>query len=226
MKIQFSSSREKNMSHFFSRFSRDRDSCQWLPPIVCIDESQVTFWQPCPCEMFFCHTCHFNRGTAEFGTWCIGMLCLFWWHISWRDWIALQFAGLGQWTGVGILQEGLRCAHLAMADSSNKAQVFHRIGSTVIQQSRSSQYNNAHTGSSWLLGPWVRAVWSILQVFLSFMFFTHVCRFYISMDRFQQYYAGSGQLGIDRGKFNTYYKSPARPNVFLQTRLVTEIVTE
>ena len=38
------------------------------PPIVCIDESQVTFWQPCPCEMFFCHTCHFNRGTAEFGT--------------------------------------------------------------------------------------------------------------------------------------------------------------
>ena len=30
MKIQFSSSREKNMSHFFSRFSRDRDSCQWL----------------------------------------------------------------------------------------------------------------------------------------------------------------------------------------------------
>ena len=30
MKIQFYSSREKNMSHFFSRFSRDRDSCQWL----------------------------------------------------------------------------------------------------------------------------------------------------------------------------------------------------
>ena len=41
------------------------------PPIVCIDESQVTFWQPCPCEMFFCHTCHFNCGTAEFGALCL-----------------------------------------------------------------------------------------------------------------------------------------------------------
>ena len=44
--------------------------------------------------------------------------------------------------------------------------------------------------------------------------------------RFQQYYAWSGQLGIDRAKFNVYYKNPARLNVFLQTRHVTEIVTE
>ena len=42
MKIQFycnscNSSREKNMSHFFSRFSRDRDSCQWL---ICMNINQ------------------------------------------------------------------------------------------------------------------------------------------------------------------------------------------
>ena len=48
----------------------------------------------------------------------------------------------------------------------------------------------------------------------------------IKSSDFQQYYAWSGQLGIDRGMINVYFKNPGRRNVFLQTRHITEIVTE
>ena len=38
MNIHFSSSREKTVSHFSSRISRDRDSCQGLHTLSYIDE--------------------------------------------------------------------------------------------------------------------------------------------------------------------------------------------
>ena len=46
MKIHFSSSREKTVSHFSSRISRDRDSCQGLPCAQCDSMKNIVAHDP------------------------------------------------------------------------------------------------------------------------------------------------------------------------------------
>ena len=50
MKIHFSSSREKTVSHFSSRISRDRDSCQGLLCPIAATPVSLRVLRPC-----FCH---------------------------------------------------------------------------------------------------------------------------------------------------------------------------
>ena len=129
--------------------------------------------------------------------------------------MVLTLPGSWPWLWMGWIQGTLFLIHLAMDDSCNKSKVLRIFHAESLHTALVSSPNYI---------PWIRFMLlsaSMSETSLVKVAGTvHSC---FSYDTIQTQSAFSGTLGVDRRQIKTFFKDPARLNVFQQIRTVDRI---